>query len=275
MNSLKNISIIRAIVIMFFIITIAYIFLINQDVFASGGYKIEPSRFIIEMAPGTRATEVINVTNTSNRRLNLIANFYDWKLNDEYSLVPYQAGTLEETLDGMIRFNPRVFSLDPGERQIVRYTVSFPEDKEGLFERRGIIFFEHEDEFLNEGVGASIRTMIGTVVYVAPIGYNYTFSILDNIVLQSPDNQFLVGILAKNEGLKHARINVEYKLVSGEGRVLLEDRTEERVILPGEDRGIFFPLIYDFVSGEYEILYTVTFSDSRETLTNSIKFYVD
>ena len=255
------------------IFTLFIVLIFTQIVSAT--IRVEPSRFIFTIDPGQRTTDVIQVINNTDETVELTAVYYDWNLNQEDEMLNYESGTLLESFDGLIRFNPRSLKLGPGEDQLVRFTISIPEEASGEHERRGIIFFEHEDEFLNEGVGASIRTMIGTVVYVAPIGYNYTFSILDNIVLQSPDNQFLVGILAKNEGLKHARINVEYKLVSGEGRVLLEDRTEERVILPGEDRGIFFPLIYDFVSGEYEILYTVTFSDSRETLTNSIKFYVD
>ncbi len=275
MNKTKGKSIINLIGIMFIIIIIVYSIFFNHYIQASGGYKIEPSRFIIEMAPGTRATEVINVTNTSNRRLNLIANFYDWNLDDDYSLVPHEAGSLKETLNGMIRFNPRVFSLDPGEKQLVRYTVNFSEDEEDLFERRGIIFFEHQDEFMDEGIGASIKTMIGTIVYVTPTGYNYTLSILDSLVLESEDQEFFVAILANNQGMKHARINLEYRLISEIGKVLIEDRTEERVVLPGEDRGIFFPLNYAFDPGEYEIIYTVTFFDSKETLTNSIKFYVD
>ncbi|MFW6256891.1 MAG: hypothetical protein ACOC2O_01995, partial [Bacillota bacterium] len=130
----------------------------------SGGIKIEPSRFLIEMEPGSRTTEVITVTNSSDRELDLVANFYDWDLNEQYELILHESGSQKESLEGMLRFNPRNFTLEPGEQQLVRFTINFPEEEDPL-ERRGIIFIEHEDEFDEEDIGASVTSMVGSTVY--------------------------------------------------------------------------------------------------------------
>ena len=256
-----------------FFLIIIFLFTINFLVIGSGGFRVEPARFIIEMEAGSRVTEVITISNTSSRRLDLYANYYDWELNSDYELVTFEQGSIPESLEGLLRFNPRSFSLEPGEKQMVRFTVSFPEEEIERFERRGIIFFEHEDEFADQGVGASVTSMVGATVYAIPQGAGFTFYLQEGIVFRA-DDAYRAAVLMFNDGSRHVRFNIDYKIINANGQMVEEGRSEERIVLPKESRGIDFHLTEDLSPGQYELLLTFQLVGFQESLSEIIPFSI-
>lgn len=251
------------------------ILLFNSVAYAT--LRVEPSRYIFYLEEGERATDVIKVTNNTNRPLNLSANYYDWELDEKYELVILESGSIKETLQGLIRFNPRDFTLNPGEEQIIRFTIDPFDGTDDLFERRGIIFFEHVDEFdgSEEGVGASVVSMIGTTVYVVPENQGFTFNLLDSLILKMNNDEYIGAVLTHNDSQRHVRFNIDYKIIDEDNELIKEGKTEERVVLPGEERSLMFPLEHDFNSGNYEIILDFIFSDTREKLTDIIEFQIE
>lgn len=237
--------------------------------------KVDPSRVIFHMEQGQRKTETIQVYNNSNRELDLIAVLYDWELDEADNLVNYESGTLEHSLDGLIRFNPRQFTLGPGESQLVRFTITYPEE-ENPFERRGIIFFEHEDPLDEEDVmGAQLRTMIGTTVYALPEIYEISLYYLEGLVHESEDGTFWGAILLGNNSPVHTRLEVDYNIINQRGAVIEEGRSEEKVILPQDVRGIYFPLEEDFEPGNYQLLFDINLVGIDFTISESISFEIE
>jgi len=238
--------------------------------------RIEPSRFIFHIPPGGRETGAIIVTNNSENPVNLKAAIYDWDVNKKNELVEYEMGTLKETLDGLIRFNPRQFSLGAGESQIVRFTISFPEGEEEHFERRAIIFFEEdEDPEMDEGLGAVIRTMIGATIYARPSEFSFNFLLIEGLVLSGPSGQQVAALLMGNPSFVHARFTISYRVVTVEGEIFEEGDVSEKVFLPETARPIYIPLKKTYPPGEYKLILDLKFTDIDFRLNEVVPFRVE
>ncbi|MGM0438395.1 MAG: hypothetical protein ACQEQD_08990 [Bacillota bacterium] len=251
------------------IIVIISIFL---SVAASATIKVEPSRYIIYMKEGARVTETINVTNNTDQTLDLVAKFYDWDMNDDYELQTHELGSLDSSLNGFFRFNPRKFKLNPGQTQIVRFTIQIPETKESK-ERRGIIFIEHESD-PGEGMGAKIITKIGTTVYAIPENTGFNFNVLDSKIIQNEKGDIFGAFLTQNVGNRHMRFEIKYTIVDNKGKEIEKNSVEEKVLLPNMKRGVIFPIETKLESGEYQINAKFTLPDTDKTLNRNIKFKV-
>lgn len=249
----------------------------SSTIFAN--VRVEPSRFIFNLDWGQRTTGAITVTNNSQRALDLYANYYDWDLDEEENMNIYDPGTLKYSLNGLLRFNPRKFTLEPGQSQLVRFTVSLPEnnkENKDLLEKRGIIFFEQEDYIeTEEAIGTTVRSMIGTTLYVKPPAYEVRFHILQSMVYQPVDNVYLGALLVRNEGGVHFRSSLEYKVIDSEGKIIEEGEVPEIVILPEQERGIFFELESNYRPGEYDLIVTFNPSGIPEEFTKNIDFLID
>ena len=57
------------------------------NISADASIKIEPSRFIHMIEPGSRITDVIQVTNNTEERLDLTAQYYDWDLDEKENIL--------------------------------------------------------------------------------------------------------------------------------------------------------------------------------------------
>lgn len=234
---------------------------------------VEPVRLIFGLDEEERATGSIHVTNRGEEPLELIANLYDWTLNEQDEIIDYPGGTRKETLQGMIRFNPRVFTLAPKETQIVRFTITLPPFQGEAFERRGIIFFEHEAPYSGEFMGANIKTMVGTTIYAIPSTTEARFRLLAAQVHPTQENELWGALLVENEGSAHIRYQLTYRVVDKRGSLLEEGSRPQDFILPDFRREIYFPLD-SLPPGEYTLHLEVDLQGTTENLTHQIAFSV-
>ncbi|MGM0500353.1 MAG: hypothetical protein ACQERL_09115 [Bacillota bacterium] len=226
---------------------------ISGSVFAV--IRVQPARIIINSLEENDRTGVIEVFNSGEEDLKITASLYDWSLNEEDNLLYFDPGETEYSLDGLIKFNPKEFMLPAGEKQIVRFTVNTAEEEEVIREKRGIVFFEHENDDINAEMGSRIITQIGTVIYQVPAGVKYNFKFTGLRVYKSPEPepQGLV-IRLENNGEAHIRYYPEYKIVDSENKVVMENNFNELVILPGDQRQISFRLEERLEPGDYKVL---------------------
>lgn len=260
----------------FQIITVFLLLFLSITLQGEASLRVEPSRFILHVQPGGRDTGAITVRNDSDRPLDLTATFYDWILDDQNELIIFDSGTFDASLEGLIRFNPRQFRLGPGESQVVRFTVEMPREEGEPFERRGIIFFEHEDPFdEEEGIGATIKTMIGTTIYVMPAEYRLSFHIIDALIHTTEDKQRVGALLLGSDALVHSRFTVNYRVLAQGGRVVEEGKTSELVLLPDEVRPLFIPLQEIDEPGNYRMMVEIKFSGIDYQINDSVPFVVE
>lgn len=247
-------------------------FLLTKTITAT--LHVEPVRLIFGLGEGERATGAIHVTNRGNETLNLQANLYDWTLNQRDEIINYESGTLKESLHGMIRFNPQRFTLEPGEIQIVRFTITIPPGQEEDFERRGIIFVEHEDFYAGDGMGATIKSMIGTTIYAIPASTEVVFRLLATQIHPGEGKDQWGALLVMNDGLAHLRYQITYRVVDHGGALVREGSIPQQFILPGFQKENYL-FLGQLPKGKYTLHLFINLVGNSEELHHGISFQIE
>ncbi len=234
---------------------------------------VEPGRFIFTAKPNGRITDVIHVRNEGTKTAEVSATVYDWSLDAQDKLITYQFGTRKDTLNGLIKFNPRRFKIAPGETQTVRFTITAPSD-DTVGERKGIVFFEEESALSQQGLNAKVLTEVGSTIYLANAPVRLKLRLASVEVKFLADGKPILHIIAGNEGSSHARFRVDYKVINEKGALVNTGQTSEAVILPEFKKDIIFPLEGKYAPGKYNLLLELKFFNTPKTLTHSIPFAV-
>lgn len=237
-----------------------------------GVARVEPSKFLFTLQPGARITDAIKVTNTQETEVEFTAVVYDWTLDHQDRLVTFPLGERADTLDGLIKFNPRRFKLAPGESQYVRFTLTAPKTGDWL-ERRGIIFFE-ESRPATDPVGSTMVFQVGTTVYLSFTETVHSIRLLGAKVEPTPHGEPTVLLALANEGQAHIRYHVAYQITGKDGTPYTENTSGEQLILPGSKRLLAFPLDAELSAGNYRLLLKLSFIGTTESLTSVVPFAI-
>ena len=178
---------------------------------AQGVARVEPSKFILHCRRAGSPTR--SKSPTPRYGGGITAVIYDWTLDQEGRLVTFRAGERADTLDGLIKFNPRRFKLAPGQSQYVRFTLTAPKSGDWL-ERRGIIFFE-ESRPSSDPLGSTMVFQVGTTVYLSFTETVHSFRLLGVKVEATPHGPPAILLGVANEGQAHIRYQIAYQ-ISGE-----------------------------------------------------------
>lgn len=247
-----------------FLIMLLILLLAFYSVVTEATARIEPARIIINSHQNSRSTGVIEVINTGTEEVKLTALLNDWALDENDKLVFYEAGKMDSTLVGLIKFNPKKFSLSPGKTQIVRFTINTPENTSQ--EKRGVVFFERETDYMEVATGSKIKTQVGTVIYLVPDKIKYNFKLLGLQIYNSlaPAAQGIV-LKIENAGAGHMRYYPAYKIIDSASKLVMEEDFGEYIILPGAKRNFSFILPERLKKGEYKLLLNIKFYNNQQT----------
>lgn len=232
---------------LFFLITFI---LFSELTFAN--VRVEPARIILNALNKKHSTGLVEVINTGEEEIELKALLNDWAVDEKDGLIFFEAGKTEYSLNTLIKFNPRNFKIQPGKKQIVRFTISNPGVKEIIKELRGVVFFEQETDFIDAATGSKVKSQIGTIIYYIPEGVKYNFK-FEGLRIYDTSEPMPQGIMIKikNEGNAHLRYYPSYKIIDSENKVVMEKSLSELIILPGYKRQIAFYLENRLKKGDY------------------------
>ena len=236
--------------------------------------KVEPSKLIFTLKPGERITDAIKVTNTQDTEGEFTANVYDWTLDELDRLVTFPAGSRPDTLDGLIKFNPRRFTLKPGESQYVRFTLSAPKQGDWV-EKKGIIFFEQELSQASPGIGSAVITQVGATVYLSFTETVRAFHFYGAQVETPAAGPPNVLLDLANEGQGHIRYQVFYRLMRADGTLVEENLLGEQIILPEVRRQVSFPFSGELAPGDYHLFLELSFWGTTQKYNTSISFKIE
>lgn len=234
---------------------------------------VEPGKFILVLKPGERTTNTISVKNVSDKATIVKAVVYDWTLNDQDQLVSSAVGSRTDSLNGCIKFNPRIFKLEPGANQLVRFTITAPKPG-SAGELRGIVFFEEESSVSGQGVNTKLVTEVGSTIYAAIEPVQLKFRLSSAKVATLPNGQLSLIINVRNEGSSHARYTITYKVINDKNVLVSQGQEKEKILLPGFQREISFPVTGNFTVGKYNLLLEIKFFNTDKILNHSIPFTI-
>ena len=240
---------------------------------ALGIARVEPSKFLFSLKPGERTTGAIKVTNIQETETEYTAVIHDWTLDDQDHLVTFPAGERADSLDGLIKFNPRRFKLAPGQSQYVRFTLTAPKNGDWT-ERRGIIFFEENRPADINEAGSMVVIQVGTTVYLSFTETVHSFRTY-GLKVETEENIPPSLLLAlANEGQAHIRYQVTYRITKEDGALHEENTSGEQLILPASRRIVSLPLKNPPPAGNYQVAVQINFSGTTETLALKVPFTI-
>lgn len=253
-------------------LTAAFLWALSFAPAALGVARVEPSKFLFTLQPGARITDAIKVTNTQETEVEFTAVIYDWTLDAAGRLVTFRAGERADTLDGLIKFNPRRFKLGPGQSQYVRFTLTAPKSGDWL-ERRGIIFFE-ENQPSPDTMGSTVVFQVGTTVYLSFTETVHSFRLLGVKVEPTPQGQPTIMLGLANEGQAHIRYQVAYQINGEDGTLYADGNGGEQLILPASQGLLALPINAELPTGNYQLSLKLSFSGTTETLAPVVPFTI-
>ncbi len=221
--------------------TILFLFLFLALPALAAGYqplRIEPSHLVFEGKPGETITGSITVLNKGTESVTPKAILTDWTLDLYNKLVLVSSGASDSSLSGLIKFNPRQFTLKPQESQTVRFTVKIPRDA-SPGERRGMIAFEQLVAYKSK-VGATAKVQVTSTVYVAIKPAKRTVEFVQGQLktikgLKDDPNAAatMIAIALRGNGTAHFRGNATFQIAKdGEKKPVAEGAFEPLVVLP-------------------------------------------
>lgn len=239
---------------------------------ASASLLAEPTKFEYTLDPLAKTTGAIKVTNITETPLLITAKAYDWILKEDGSLENLPLGSHQTTLSGNLKFNPKQFNLAPGQTQIVRFTVTMPDQPPK--ERRTMVFFETEEVTLAGGIKTIMQTQIGTVIYVTASKAKASFQLLD-IKEVAEDSQLNFYLLCLNSGEFHIRISLTYAVLDLLGQELFKNTIEDNMLLPQQKSVLKLPIEENFQPGIYKLVGKFTFDGTHTFLPFVYSFTID
>lgn len=202
----------------FGLITTAFLIFLTvcQPLFAQsslGGILVYPNNLNLDFSSGKRfLSSAVMVENSSKNPVRVRAYIEDWDMREDGQIIFLETPD-ENSLNKYLKFNPREFDLQPGQKQLVRITAKLPEGTDG--EYRSIIFFETvktKKELVKKHKGLNLmvefKTRFGVVLWA------YKGSTDRNSTLKDfSQKDDLVAIL-ENTGNIHTDVSGEITFIS-------------------------------------------------------------
>lgn len=197
---------------------------------------VSPPRFELELKPGERSRQVIEITNASPTATTLGIKTADWRLGMDNA-----ATFLDELQPGSCRpwvaIERRELTMAGGRPYRFRFEVSVPPDAPAG-ECRFAILLEGQEQLSRMASGPPIpfSARLGIVVYVAIAGAAPELSIAGAGV-QALNGQPTPVLQVRNSGTAHGRIG-GFLTGTDAANTQLEFSPANTPILPGETRGV-------------------------------------
>lgn len=195
--------------------------------------RIEPSLLTFTGKAGETFTGAITVTNKGTEAVDPKAVLSDWTLDAYNQLVVQDAGTLNSSFNGWIKFNPRQFHLLPGATQTVRFTIKIPQNAQPG-EKRGMIAFEQIIPYDGDIAGTTARVQVTTTIYVSVLPVNRSIDITGlSIIPNKETNQSTLVMQIKGTGnASFCGTGSFTVLPERDDNALVSGTTEQLVVMP-------------------------------------------
>lgn len=203
-------------------------------------------------------SKVIYVENLGKQPYRIKVYTENWDLDDTGGLV-YDTKPNDFYLSPYLKFNPREFEIQPGQRRMVRVSaLNIPLNKPG--EYRTLLYFESDlprkDLNVKTGISINYKARFGIVVYAYVGSIDNKIKITDLKTEKDTKKKYITFNLT-NEGNVHAVVSGKLKLVSDtQTTTPLELEVQKNLILPGRNRIVKMELPTDKIDDKatYKVL---------------------
>lgn len=250
-----------------------------QPALPAPSFSVNPMRMELEVAAGSEKTAVFEVATAPSERMErgrVLISPMDWNLNEEGKVHYAETTTEPNSASPWIQTSPSAITTEPGQNYPVRVTVRVPAATPPGVYRAGLFIQERprvEAPKPNERVfHVRIRYASHIYVIVPPV---FTKAELENVEAESSNGNVQVIARMKNEGTRHVRPLMNWRLLRADRSELASGRRESTVILPRAVlREPFTISGAKPAPGTYEAVIEVDFQDGRPIQSMSRAFTV-
>lgn len=170
-----------------------------------GQVAVFPSMF--ELKIGSKpVNESIRLKNLKKDPVSIKIEVYNWTLDEKNALKTLPADT--QSLDQWMVINPLTFTIEPGNEQVIRFSIR-PGNLPNPGEHRAIIYFVEQPLLTSNNAPFQVRFKLGVGVY----GYADPIkraAVLNSITCDKSSGTLKVDI--QNNGNVHTRLKGNYAL---------------------------------------------------------------
>ena len=195
-----------------------------------------PPRFELQLKPGERSRQVLELTNASPTTGSYIIKTADWRLAPDNS-VTFFDDLQPQSCRPWVAIERRELNIPGGRPYRFRFEINVPADAQAG-ECRFAILLEGQEQISQTVGGPPIpfSARLGVVVYVAIGDATPNLSVVGRRV-QSVNGQLIPILDIRNTGLAHGRIG-GFLTGTDAKNTVLEFSPSNMPILPGETRAV-------------------------------------
>ena len=221
----------------------AAVFLAARPADAQLSMSLSPVRVEHAIPPGQMRTDIVTVENVSQRPLRARVTVADWFLERNGTPVFVKRGSRPGlSMSAWIEVNPTEFELEPGGAQVIRYTLSVPEDTPDASYRTAVLVESLPDftdtpawnvAYLTGRIGLILYNGVGTSAPAAEI--------VAHEVVREPGvpGEIALKLTVRNAGLVNFRLSGDSHIRTPDGHVLQVVSIPDGVVLPGSERDVW------------------------------------
>lgn len=221
----------------------------------SASLSIRPAYLEIDLGEG-RPSEVFQVTNITGQEVRYRAQVVHFRFAEKGGFEITEPD--QQSLAGWLKFNPREFTLAPGETRAIRVTVLPPGNLAGG-EYWGALWLEplqgavtsSED---GKGRKASIEVKANILVSIfGTLGHLDYRCTLDDLEAHASGDGIDITTNLSNTGTGRCRVSGSYEVIDGGGAVVADGLIGEDLIMPAGRRRFQRHVSGSFVPGEFSV----------------------
>jgi P pilus assembly chaperone PapD len=200
--------------------------------------QVTPIKYSVSARPGTPVARDVLISNEGSTPVVVRVRLSDWTLSEQGDMDLVPAGSTGTSLEGLVEFEPKQFSLQAGESGHIRVTLSTPAD--GPATRWGVLLSEvRPTDPASLRFGPRAIAELGTTIYLsrAPAGPTRA-EVTAMDVFPLGDDSLAVSVRVRNAGERHFYVGGEIALADSNGARVAGGKLGTGVVLPGSERRI-------------------------------------
>lgn len=213
--------------------------------------QVVPAKFSAVLPPGRLVSRDVSVTNLSGEPAVVRVHLSDFTVSDQGQLDLAPRGSTQESIDSLVQFEPREFSLGPGETRRIHVTARIAPD--GPATRWGVLLSEVRPAVPRPaGFGPRATAELGTTIYLSRAGSTVGRPVITGMdILPAGRDSVTVSLRLRNIGDRHFYVSGEAGIADDRGAAVASGSVPIGVVLPGRVRRLSWTGPAKLVPGVY------------------------
>ena len=186
---------------------------------AAFGIGLQPTTVEMEIAPGERKRQVINIANVhTEKTISLTMGLADWTLDENGQIKLSPPGEDPASSADWARFSPAFVTLEPGESEQILVDLAAPARVSQSGDHRfALLASTILPEERGKGSGVWKRYQIASLFYLTTGDAQSLPEITSSGLARDDEGRTLLGLRIENEGNAHARLKGAVEIASEDG----------------------------------------------------------